>query len=121
MSRRIEIELTSARPDGSWTWRAAGAREPRGILDGALLPAGAKAGDVVKADADFEIEGIAIVSVQAPKENTRPEPQRIEIIGSGGPDTPGVTTQLVGRSDRRPGDRRPDRDDDRTRLQPAPP
>ena len=115
MSRRIEIELTSARPDGSWTWRAAGAREPRGILDGALLPAGAKAGDVVKADADFEIEGIAIVSVQAPKENTRPEPQRIEIIGSGGPDTPGVTTQLVGRSDRRPGDRRPDRDDARPR------
>ena len=34
MSRRIEIELTSTRPDGSWTWRAAGAREPKGVLDG---------------------------------------------------------------------------------------
>ena len=32
MSVRIEIELTSSAPDGSWTWRAAGAREPRGVL-----------------------------------------------------------------------------------------
>ena len=110
MARRIEIELTSARPDGSWTWRAAGAREPRGVLDGALLPGAAKAGDVLKAEAEFEIEGITIVSVVTPKESTRPEPQRIEIIGSGGPDTPGVTTQLVGRSDRRPGERRRDRE-----------
>ncbi len=30
MSRRIDIELTSALPDGSWTWRAAGARKPNG-------------------------------------------------------------------------------------------
>ena len=37
MARRIEIELTSARPDGTWTWRAAGAREPKGVLDGKLL------------------------------------------------------------------------------------
>ncbi len=40
MSIRIEIELTSSAPDGSWTWRAAGAREPRGVLDGSILPAG---------------------------------------------------------------------------------
>ncbi|MUH55729.1 MAG: hypothetical protein F2683_02250, partial [Actinobacteria bacterium] len=49
MSRRIEIELTSSRPDGSWTWRAAGAREPKGVLDGTLLSQGSKPGDVVKA------------------------------------------------------------------------
>ncbi len=103
MARRIEIELTSARPDGSWTWRAAGAREPRGVLDGGLLPGGAKAGDVLRAEAEFEIEGITIVSVLAPKESSRADPQRIEIIGSGRPDLPGVTTQLVGRTDRRSG------------------
>jgi hypothetical protein len=91
VARRIEIELTSARPDGSWTWRAAGARQPRGVLDGGLLPSGAKAGDVLKAEADFEIEGISIVSVTAPKETTRPGLDRIEIIGSGRPDVPGVT------------------------------
>lgn len=115
MARRIEIELTSARPDGSWTWRAAGARQPRGVLDGGLLPGGAKAGDVLKAEAEFEIEGITIVSVTAPKETTRSEPERIEIIGSGRPDAPGVTTQLVGRADRRPGERRRERDDARPR------
>ena len=39
MSRRIEVELTSRRDDGTWTWRAAGAREPKGLVDAALLPA----------------------------------------------------------------------------------
>ena len=67
MSRRIDIELTSARPDGSWTWRAAGAREPKGVLDGSLLPSGAKPGSVLKADAEFELEGITVLSVTDPK------------------------------------------------------
>ena len=115
VSRRIEIELTSARPDGSWTWRAAGAREPRGVLDGSLLHSGAKAGDVLRAEADFELEGITIISVLAPKSDTRAEPARIEVVGPGRPEGPGVTTQLVGRSDRRSGDRRRDRDDGRPR------
>ena len=57
MSRRIEIELTSARPDGTWTWRAAGAREPKGVLEGGLLYEGASVGDVLRAEAEFEIEG----------------------------------------------------------------
>ena len=61
MSRRIEIELTSARPDGTWTWRAAGAGSPRGVLDGSLLPAGAKIGSVLKADAEVELDGITIL------------------------------------------------------------
>ena len=49
MSRRIEIELTSARPDGSWTWRVAGAKQPKGVVEGALLPDDAKVGDVLRA------------------------------------------------------------------------
>src|SRR4029077_8989475 len=79
MARRIDIELTSARPDGTWTWRAAGALKPRGVLDGALLYQGAKAGDVVRADADFEIEGITIAAVLPPKDKKRPEPERIDV------------------------------------------
>jgi hypothetical protein len=117
VARRIEIELTSARPDGSWTWRAAGAREPRGVLEGGLLPGEAKAGDVLRAEAEFEIDGITIVSVLAPKASSRPEPQRIEIIGTGRAEGPSVTTQLVGRGDRRPGDRRRDRDEGRPRRE----
>jgi hypothetical protein len=109
VARRIDIELTSARPDGTWTWRAAGAMQPRGVVDGQLLHPGAKAGDVLRAEADFEIEGISIVSVLAPKEKKRAEPERIELIAPAVPT--GVTTQLVGRGDRRPSDRRRDRDD----------
>jgi hypothetical protein len=109
--RRIEIELTSARPDGTWTWRAAGAREPKGVLDGQLLHDGAKTGEVLRAEAEFELEGIVIISVVAPRTDKKAEPQRIEIIGPSRADTPGVTTQLVGRSDRR--DRRRDGDDRR--------
>ncbi len=68
MSRRIEIELTSTRPDGMWTWRAAGAQQPKGLLDGSLLPSDAKAGMVLKADAEFELEGITILAVSATKQ-----------------------------------------------------
>ena len=112
MPRRIEIELTSSRPDGTWTWRAAGAREPKGVLDGGLLHEGAKTGDVLRAEAEFELEGIVITSVAAPKADQRPQVQTIEIVGPGRPEGPGVTTQLVGRGERR--ERRP-RDDDRRR------
>ena len=63
MPRRIEVELTSSRDDGTWTWRAAGARQPKGELDGRLLPAGAKVGDVLRAEADFDIEGITVMAV----------------------------------------------------------
>ncbi len=57
MSRRIDIELTSSRDDGSWTWRAAGAREPRGTLEGALVPGGAQVGDVLRAEIDGYLDG----------------------------------------------------------------
>ena len=67
MSRRIEIELTSARPDGTWTWRAAGAQKPKGVLDGALLPTGASIGLVLKADAEYEMDGITILAVASTK------------------------------------------------------
>ena len=50
MPIRMEIELTSAASDGSWTWRAAGAREPRGVLDGSILPSGAKFGDQLRVE-----------------------------------------------------------------------
>ncbi|NNN18790.1 MAG: hypothetical protein HKL84_02935 [Acidimicrobiaceae bacterium] len=67
MSSRIEVELTSQKPDGLWTWRAAGAKEPRGTLDGSILYDGAKIGDVVRAEVVFEIDGIIVESVYAPK------------------------------------------------------
>ena len=97
MSRRLVVELTSTRDDGTWTWRAAGAKEPKGALDGTLLFDGAAVGDVVKVEAEFFIDGISIVAVLAPKAKTRNEPERLEILGSGRHDEGGVTTKLVGR------------------------
>ncbi|HVM06626.1 MAG TPA: hypothetical protein VM242_15820, partial [Acidimicrobiales bacterium] len=113
MGRRIEVELTSSRDDGTWTWRAAGARQPKGVVDATLLYEGARVGDVVRAEADFEIEGISITAVLPPKEKKRDEPSRLEVIGPPR-EHQGVTSSLVGRSDR-PRSDRPDRDRDRER------
>jgi len=94
MSHRIDVELTSDRGDGTWTWRAAGARQPKGVVDASLLPPEAKVGDVLRAEAEAELEGTVIVSVTPPKKKGRTEPQRIEIIGSRGEEA-GVTAQLA--------------------------
>ncbi|MEA3018947.1 MAG: hypothetical protein QOI47_471, partial [Actinomycetota bacterium] len=103
MPRRIDVELTSERPDGTWTWRAAGAREPRGELTGALLPTTAKVGDVVRAEAEFDIEGITVVAVLAQKHDDKPAFERLEVIGPERAFEP-VTSTLTGRPDR--GERR---------------
>ena len=112
MSRRLEIELTSERPDGTWTWRAAGARQPKGELSADVLHDGAKVGDVVRAEAEFAIDGIEILSVLPPKA-ARKEPERLVVVGTP-KDEPLVTTQLApkGRGGRRDGRRdRGDRGD----------
>ena len=113
MSRRLEIELTSERPDGTWTWRAAGAKLPKGELDGGLLPGGAVVGEVLRVEAEFLIDGIDIVEVLPPK-GARTQPELLEIRGSGR-EEPLVTTQLVsrGRGERSGRGRDRDRDDDR--------
>ncbi len=96
MSRRIDIELTSQRDADTWTWRAAGAKEPKGVLDAALLSklaADPKPGDRLRAEADFEIDGIFISEVLPPKARSgRPEIERLEIVGK--PFKDGVTTRL---------------------------
>ena len=96
MSSRLEIELTSERPDGTWTWRAAGAKQPKGDLDAILLPPGTAVGAVLKVDAEVLVDGIEIIAVLAPKA-PRNESGRLEILGSGKSE-PLVTTQLAGKS-----------------------
>ena len=82
MSRRLDVELTSRRDDGSWTWRAAGAKQPKGVLDGGLLPPGAAEGDLLRVDADFEVDGIFVTAVLPPKARSgRPPSERIELLG----------------------------------------
>ena len=101
MSRRLEVELTSKRDDGSYTWRAAGAKQPKGELDGDLLYEGASVGDVVRVDAEFAVDGVFITGVLPPKQKR----ERSETLSFVGPakDEGGVTTQLAGKRGR--GDR----------------
>ena len=97
MPRRIEIELTSQRDDGTWTWRAAGARRPKGEVSGDLVPDAAAVGSVLKAEVDGGLDGLEITALFAPR--ARPESSgRLELIGGGA--GPLVTTALV------PGSRR---------------
>ncbi|MCY3608681.1 MAG: hypothetical protein OXG57_09575 [Acidimicrobiaceae bacterium] len=107
MSRRLEVELTSRRDDGSWTWRAAGAKQPKGVLDGELLPPGAGEGDVLRVDADFEVDGIFVTQVLPPKARSgKPPAERIELIGSPDRAAGTTTTRMAGRGGRkRDGDR----------------
>lgn len=110
VSRRIDIELTSKRNEEEWTWRAAGAKQPKGALDAKLLYEGAKVGDVTRAEADFAIDGITILEVFAPQGKRAPSVQRIEVKGPER-EFKGVTSQLAPKG-RGGGKGRPRRDRD---------
>ncbi len=98
VARRLDIELTSCRDDGNWTWRAAGARQPKGELDGALLPDSVSVGDVLKVEADAHLEGLDITTVFAPKPQ-RPEPERLKLLPDGS--QPLVSAKLASKRSRR--------------------
>ncbi len=102
MGRRIEIELTSARDDGSWTWRAAGAKQPKGDVDASLLYDGAKIGDVVKVEAEFHLDGIEVTEVFAPKAK-KERTDLLELKTRPLRDDELVTTQRVAKGERRGG------------------
>ncbi|HEX3623319.1 MAG TPA: hypothetical protein VHT97_13480 [Acidimicrobiales bacterium] len=106
---RIDIELTSSRPDGTWTWRAAGARQPKGVVAASVLHDGAKVGDVLKAEADFDLDGINVTSVTAPKAK-KAAPEVLPILGSGKVEelvtqSPGIRPERDGGDRSRRGDR----------------
>jgi hypothetical protein len=113
MSHRIEIELTSSSGDGTWTWRAAGAKQPRGTVAGDLVPSGTAVGTVLRAEIESTLDGMSVIALLPPKGKEAAKPvERIEILGKpqSGPD---VSVVLASKSKgrRREGDRdRPDRD-----------
>lgn len=117
MSRRIEIELTSKQADGTWTWRAAGAREPKGIVDNALVPPGTNVKDVLRAEVETDLDGNRVLSITPPKQKAA-RVGLLERLPSDKPFEP-VTQQLrkkdkrdgarKGRRPRQEGGERPDR------------
>ena len=113
MSRFIEIELTSRTADGAWTWRAVGARQPKGTLVPGTAPEGASVGDNFRAEVETGIEGIDVVGLLPPKAARTPAQAegRIEVIGAprrGGDIS--VTLAPGSRRRRDEGDRPPRRD-----------
>lgn len=103
MATRIEIELTSRRDDATFTWRAAGAREPKGVADVSLFPADSEVGAQFRVDAEVELDGITILSVLPPKAEKKKQVETLELIGRD--DEPLVTQQLAPKT-RRDGDRK---------------
>ena len=110
MSRRLDIELTSTREDGTWTWRAAGAKVPKGVVESSLLPNESKVGDQLKIEADFDIDGITVLSV-VPQRDKSQKATFLKLID----DKPftGVTEKLAkkSKSDRPQRDKRGPRTD----------
>ncbi|HWJ64060.1 MAG TPA: hypothetical protein VNS19_18975 [Acidimicrobiales bacterium] len=114
MSRRIDIELTSDRGDGTWSWRAAGAKQPKGDLRAELLPQGAAVGQELRADIEFSLDGNEVIAVLPPKEKNRASVETLELISRPVKDDELVTSKLAGRGGRDRGDRG-DRGDRRDR------
>lgn len=108
MSRRIEIELTSARPDGTWTWRAAGARVPKGVLEAAVLPADPKVGDVLRAEVEVMLDATTVLNTSLIKGKVE-KSGLLEILPSATP-FEAVTQQLARRERGDRGDRGDRRD-----------
>jgi hypothetical protein len=116
MANRIDIQLTSRLADDQWSWHAAGAREPRGVVSIALVPDGAKEGDVLRAEVERSLEGIEITALSPSAATTEraAKAQTIELLGSGREQT-GISWSLAPKSKRGPrrdGDR-PPRDGER--------
>ena len=101
MGHRIEVELTSQSDESTWTWRAAGAKLPRGTVSAELVPSGTAVGTVLRAEVETTLDGTTVTALLAPKGKSEPKPvDRIEIIGTPqkGPD---VNVVLAGKGKRR--------------------
>ena len=101
MAHRIEVELTSQTGDSTWTWRAAGAKQPRGTVEAALVPEGSAVGTVLRAEVETTLDGTTVTALLPPKgKGEARSVERIEILGTPqrGPD---VNVVLAPKSKRR--------------------
>jgi hypothetical protein len=103
MSRRIEIELTSKREDGTWTLRAAGAQQPKGVVEDSVVPAGSQVKDVVRAEVESDLDGTRVLSIAAPKQKAE-RSGMLQLLPSEKPFEP--VTQQLRKKGGRDGDKR---------------
>ena len=90
---KIDVEITSQREDGDWTWRAVGAREPKGTVDASLLPTNSIVGSKFLVETEYFLDGIVVTKVFDKKQSSE-KTETLEILGSG-KQTDLVTTQLA--------------------------
>ena len=83
MAHRIEVELTSQSSDATWTWRAAGAKQPKGTVNATLVPTGAGVGTVLRAEVETTLDGTTVTALLPLKTKTDGRSaERIEVLGS---------------------------------------
>ena len=89
---KIDVEITSQREDGDWTWRAVGAREPKGTVEASLLPDDLSVGKQFSVETEHFLDGIVVTKVFDKKQDSE-KGETLEILGSG-KEADLVTTQL---------------------------
>ena len=90
---KIDVEITSQREDGDWTWRAVGAREPKGTVEASLLPDDLSIGTQFSVETEHFLDGIVVTKVFDKKQESE-KGKTLEILGSG-KEADLVTTQLA--------------------------
>lgn len=81
MSYKINIELTSQRPDGIFTWRVKGAKNPKGVVSPELLPENSSVKDELIAEVEYLMDGVSIIRVDKlpePESNSTKEILRLD-------------------------------------------
>ena len=109
MAHRIEVELTSRTDQDTWTWRAAGAKQPRGTVDASLVPDGSAQGTVLRAEIETTLDGSTVLALLPLKTKGTRKVDTIDVIGTPqkGPD---VNVVLAGKPKGRRRDERGDGD-----------
>jgi len=79
---KIDVEITSQREDGDWTWRAVGAREPKGTVEASLLPDNLTVGTQFSVETEHFLDGIVVTKVIEKKQESE-KGETLEILGSG--------------------------------------
>ena len=90
---KIDVEITSQRENGDWTWRAVGAREPKGTVEASLLPDNLSIGAKFSVETEYFLDGIVVTKVFDQKQVSE-KGETLEILGSG-KQMDLVTTQLA--------------------------
>ena len=90
---KIDVEITSKRENGDWTWRAVGARQPKGTINASLVPTESAVGSQFSVETEHYLDGIVVTKVFDKKEISG-KGETLEILGSG-KENDLVTTKLA--------------------------